>query len=93
MVRYQFFKIEEEWTGKEMTRDGEYLIITLPNQPPAGKLVYKVKLKRDGQAINIYEEPIVIRFKGAVPNIILYPHILLMFLAIGLNFTNFSISE
>jgi len=78
---YKRFKIEEGWTGKEMTRDGDYLVITLPHQPPAGKLIYKVKLKRDGQAINIYKEPIVIRFKGAVPNSILYPHILLMFLA------------
>lgn len=78
---YKRFNTDEEWSGEEMKRDGDYLIITLPHQAPAGKLIYKVKLKRDGQAISIYEEPVVIRFKGGVPNWVLYPHILLMFLA------------
>jgi len=40
-----------------------------------------VVLESNDQTFNINEEPVVIRFKGPVPAYVLYPHILLMFLA------------
>lgn len=52
----------------------------LPNQPPAGKLLYRVALFRgDEVAIIPGDEPLVIRFKGEVPLMILIPHIIAMF--------------
>ncbi len=59
-----------EWTGQ------------LPHQPEAGKLQYYVKvLKGNIPIFNNDNEPIVIRFKGAVPTWILIIHIFFMFSA------------
>ena len=58
----------------------------MPRQPPAGKLDYRVILKANSESLVLPEkEPAVIRFKGDVPNLILYPHILAMFLAMFLS--------
>jgi hypothetical protein len=81
LVKYRFFRSDEEWKGIEMQRKGENLVAFLPHQPPAGKLEYMVSLELDGQHYFLAEEPVVIRFKGGVPLIILIPHVILMFLA------------
>ena len=61
-------------------RDGK-LVGHLPHQPPAGKLRYEVFLSKNQQQIKVNDESISIRFKGAVPDYILIPHIILMFTA------------
>ncbi len=81
VVKYRHYRSKEEWKSLEMKYNGESLNAFLPNQPPAGKLEYKVTLESAGQYYNLKEEPVVIRFKGAVPGFILVPHIILMFLA------------
>ncbi len=54
----------------------------VPQQQPAGKLQYYIELTDSkGTTTILKENPVVIRFKGAVPSYILTPHILLMFLA------------
>jgi hypothetical protein len=54
----------------------------IPKQQPAGKLQYYIELTDSkGTTTILKENPVVIRFKGAVPSYILTPHILLMFLA------------
>ena len=57
------------------------LIGHLPHQPPAGKLKYDLILEKDSEQLRVNEESVVIRFKGAVPDYILIPHIILMFTA------------
>lgn len=57
------------------------LIGHLPHQPPAGKLKYEVYLEKNNEQLKANEETVVIRFKGAVPDYILIPHIILMFTA------------
>lgn len=60
----------------------------LPNQPPAGKLEYYIELENlvTHEAFSIKrEDPVVIRFKGAVPAFALIPHVLLMFVAMLLS--------
>ncbi len=58
------------------------LVAVLPHQPPAGKLEYHLLLRKAGKSIDLGDrENIVIRFKGSVPLWALFPHILLMFLA------------
>lgn len=81
MVKYRHYRSDEEWKGLEMKYNGESLNAFLPNQPPAGKLEYMVSLELEGQYYSLKEEPVVIRFKGAVPGFILVPHVILMFLA------------
>ncbi len=58
----------------------------IPPQPPAGKIEYYFEIN-DGNGRNTYlqNEPVIIRFKGAVPSKILTPHILLMFIAMLLS--------
>lgn len=81
LVKYRHFRSDEEWQGLTMKHNGEYLEAYLPLQPPAGKFEYMVSLEDDGKYYSLTEEPVVIRFKGPVPYIILIPHVILMFLA------------
>ncbi len=64
-----------------MSRLGTDLIAYLPNQPPAGKLEYRVILSSGSREYPLNETPVVIRFKGSVPAWVLIPHILFIFTA------------
>jgi hypothetical protein len=58
------------------------LQVIIPKQPPAGKIAYRVTLiNEEGQRYELSEEPVIIRFKGDVPVIILAPHVLMMFIS------------
>lgn len=81
-VEFQRFKSGDEWSRTPMLRDGNHLTALLPHQPPAGKLAYRVILFLDDKEVSLTgENPIVIRFKGAVPDWLLIPHIIIMFAA------------
>ncbi len=70
--------IQPKRTGNEIK-----LSASLPWQPPAGKLSYYIQFNTPNKKIYIQkEEPVVIRFKGAVPTTILAPHIFFMILTI-----------
>jgi hypothetical protein len=75
----------DSWTEAEMERDGEYLIAHIPNQPPAGKVMYQITLEAGDEKARITENPVVIRFRGDVPAWAMIPHILLMFAAMLLS--------
>jgi hypothetical protein len=54
----------------------------VPQQPVAGKLQYYLEISDShGTQSYLRETPVVIRFKGSVPALILIPHILFMFIA------------
>jgi len=58
------------------------LFADIPQQPPAGKLQYYIEFTdNSGTRALLKEQPVVIRFKGAVPGSVLLPHILIMFIA------------
>lgn len=78
---YRRFKSHDEWTRVEMVREGENLHAFIPEQPPAGKVMYKIELVKDVQSHFLTDEAVIIRFKGSVPAYILIPHIIFMFLA------------
>ena len=83
---YKRYKTDDPWTTVPMTRDSVYLVAKLPHQPPAGKLMYKINLFGCNQPISLPEDkPIIIRFRGAVPAVVLLPHIFLMFFAMLLS--------
>jgi len=57
----------------------------VPEQPAAGKIQYYFEITdNNGTKTYLEHEPVVIRFKGAVPGYILAPHIFFMFFAMFL---------
>ena len=81
-VEYMRFKTQDPWTKIPMEHKQGGLAASLPKQPAAGKLAYRVVLAQgETEAALNGENPIVIRFKGAVPPWILIPHVIVMFLA------------
>ncbi len=79
---YKRYKTDDPWTEVEMEKNDERLTGLLPNQPEAGKLMYRVVLKNESGEITLPEDqPVIIRFRGDVPALILIPHIFIMFLS------------
>ncbi len=79
------FPSKNEWTEQKLTREGTYLVATLPHLPPAGKYEYKITLTKGDQSFQLNDGmPVIIRFKGHVPAGILIPHIFFMFFAMFL---------
>jgi hypothetical protein len=86
VLHWKRFKTDDPWVDVPMVYAGGVLKAELPNQPLAGKLVYKVDLhKGEARASAPPTDPIVIRFRGEVPDYVLYPHILAMFVAMLLS--------
>ncbi len=85
-VIWKRFPTAEPWDTTPMVRSGDTLRAFLPHQPPAGKLAYRIVLQTGENEVLIpADEPVVTRFKGAVPAGILIPHILFMFTAMLLS--------
>lgn len=85
-VEYRRYPVNEEWSLIPMQRKGDMLMAVLPDQPAAGKLEYKIHFEHQQQAINNAEEfHTIVRFKDKVPGWVLYPHILLIFIAMLLS--------
>ncbi|MEJ2048300.1 MAG: hypothetical protein P8Y60_00370 [Calditrichota bacterium] len=81
-VKFKRYNSNDKWSEIPLKRSGKYLIQELPRQPAAGKLIYQVYLQENERIISLTDgKPVIIRFKGHVPEVILIPHILLMFLA------------
>jgi hypothetical protein len=79
---YKRYKSFDEWTQLEMIKQGGTLLAKIPSQPPAGKVEYSVSLFKNGVEYPLTEEPVIIRFKGAVPLAVLSPHIFFMFFSL-----------
>lgn len=75
----------EEWKPVVFVRNNDNLVAKLPNQPPAGKLIYYISISAEKEVVDIgKDEPIIIRFKGDVPVVALVPHVIFMFIAMFL---------
>jgi hypothetical protein len=80
MLEWRRYNSSDGWTRTDLRRDGEKLGGSLPLQPPAGKLEYRVILTLGADSLSIPPDAgAVMRFKGDVPPAILVVHILLMF--------------
>ena len=86
---YRKYPTEDNWQAILLNREGELLLGNLPHQPPAGKLEYFLKLSTRNEELDLFKnDPVIIRYKGAVPVSILLPHIIIIFAAMLLsNFT------
>ncbi len=82
-IIYRRFPTDEPWDTLQMKRDSTHLTVSLPHQPPAGKLEYHLELEAGGEMVPLGDtENVVIRFKGDVPAWAQIPHILLMVLTV-----------
>lgn len=78
--KYRRISSYDDWTYQKMERVKDTLYLKLPQlKELAGKYEYQASLSDGKNSINLTEEPIRIRYKGAVPNGILLPHIFFMF--------------
>ncbi len=79
-LEWKRYKTDDAWTSVALKREGDGLAAGLPLQPPAGKLQYRIILRRGSDSLSLPQEgAAVIRFKGDVPPAILVVHIFLMF--------------
>ena len=81
-LSYKRYKSFDEWTEVEMNRNDEGLISSLPFLPAAGKMMYTVVLYKGDKVYRLHEEPVVLRYKGAVPISVLTPHVFFMFFSL-----------
>lgn len=83
---FKRYKTADDWQKLEMKNSNGQLTAYLPHQPPAGKLQYFAVLKGLNESKKIPDDhPVIIRFKGDVPNYVLIPHILAMFIGMLLS--------
>lgn len=79
---YKRYPTDDPWEKIPLSRNADILSAPLPQQPSSGKLAYKVYLIHSEKEVSLTgEETVIIRFKDYVPRAILFPHILVMFLA------------
>jgi len=87
---YRRYPTNEEWQTADFTRETRVeesvLVAPVPAQPPAGKIEYYFELANGTETVIVNKDkPVIIRYKGAVPGIILIPHIFLIFFAMLLS--------
>lgn len=79
---YKRYKTDDPWTDVPLNHENGTLTGHLPSQPPAGKLMYKVYLQSGDTQIPLNgEDPVIIRFKGEVPDIVVILHVIAIFMA------------
>ena len=80
-LEWRRFPTTESWTSVTMSRDADgRLAATVPHQPPAGKVEYRLVIDTtEGALLVPNDEPVVARFRADVPAWVLIPHILAMF--------------
>jgi hypothetical protein len=79
---YKRYPTDDPWEKISLSRKEDRLSANLPQQPSSGKLAYRVYLAHSDSEVSLTgNEPVIIRFKDYVPRTILFPHIIVMFLA------------
>jgi hypothetical protein len=74
------FKTDDDWIRVPLVRDEGRLVGSLPAQPAAGKLAYKVFLTAGYLLTPLSgDAPVVIRFKDPVPGWLTFLHVAVMF--------------
>jgi hypothetical protein len=78
-VIWRRYPTSDAWQDIPMVRRDEVLEAALPHQPPAGKLEYQVRLKKDHAEAIFPTRTAITRFKGDVHAGLLIPHIVTIF--------------
>ncbi len=74
------YKTADKWSFLRMNYVDKELSASIADQPPAGKIEYKIEVGNKDNKLLIPKSPVITRFKGFVPAHILVPHIIFMFL-------------
>lgn len=80
-LEWRRYPTDEPFQRLEMVPDGAGRVAaTIPQQPPAGKVEYRIVVEGAGRSFAIpAADAVVARFRGSVPAGVLLPHILAMF--------------
>ncbi len=79
--RVRLYPGEFPWDTLQLVRENDYLVAYIPQLPAAGKAQYQIVLEAGDESVVVNEEPVIIRFRDAVPAWALTPHIIFMFAA------------
>lgn len=82
VLTWRRYPTDDPWQTTAFTRQADTLVAMLPHQPPAGKLEYRVTLRRGGAESTFPDQAVVTRFKGHVPAVALAPHVIAMILTL-----------
>lgn len=80
-IIYKRYKSFDKWDTLQFNKSEIGHSVILPQLPPAGKIIYQIKLQRENQDFILNQQPAILRYKGSVPLLYLLPHIILMYLA------------
>jgi hypothetical protein len=84
-LRWRRFPTGEPFDGISMLREDDRLVALLPTQPPAVKVEYYLVLAARSGLVRVPEDqPVVLRFRGRVPRLLLVPHVVILFLTMVL---------
>ena len=79
-LEFKRYKTGDAWAQVPFTREGDNLTASLPRQPAAGKLAYRVFLVSGTVLTSLSgENPILIRFKDPVPLGLIILHVIVIF--------------
>ncbi len=83
---FRRYKTGDPWFRRPLVYEEGRLHASIPHQPPAGKVIYRLNLypdrTRDGDPVAVPPEgPVVLRYRGSVPAWVMIPHVLFIFLA------------
>jgi len=85
-VMWRRYKSNDEWSRITLKREEGTLQAFLPHQPPAGKLMYLVYLEKESDRVSLTaDDPVILRYKGDVPSVILIIHVFFIFFAMVLS--------
>lgn len=86
---YKRYPSSDGFSSVKALQSADLFTVTLPSQPPAGKIAYYVQISDGINTMELFKDsPVILRFKDSVPIGVLIPHILFMFLA--MLFANYS---
>lgn len=86
-IHFKRYPTNDPWEKHELLVTNSGFEFKLPHQPPAGKIQYYIELETEKgkQKLGDENDPIIIRFKGDVPTLVLAPHIFCMFISMLLS--------
>lgn len=74
------FRSHDEWSYKEMLRNGDTLFFEIPHHASAGKVMYQIFLSRNnGKSVALTDKPVILRFRDEVPMVIVVFHLIFIF--------------
>ncbi|MCX7955068.1 MAG: hypothetical protein N3A01_07760 [Bacteroidales bacterium] len=81
-VSYRKYRYDKKFETKFFVEKNNKLVVTVPSLPSAGKYEYNVFYydKNNQKIIKVNKDPVIIRFKNKVPDVIVVLHIIFIFL-------------